>query len=157
MICRADHQRTVTMHQILEIRSSFADWLLPPPMYDDESLGDYIIHVQCLPSCREQSRNNESSPIASFDWSPPNHIAVYSPPGTCHTRDKPAITSVLNANCCAQQTGMHKMVEATVLLSIYLRSELTLIDTRVLSARCPLADVPGSACETPSPRHHAAT
>src|SRR5271156_4127233 len=72
MICRADHQRTVTMHQILEIRSSFADWLLPPPMYDDESLGDYIIHVQCLPSCREQTRNNESNPIPSCDGSLPN-------------------------------------------------------------------------------------
>jgi hypothetical protein len=44
-------------------------------------------------------------------------------------------------------------MEATVLLSIYLRIELTLIDTRVLSARCPLADVPGSACEAPPPRH----
>jgi hypothetical protein len=55
--------------------------------------------------------------------------------------------------CCAQQTGMQRMMEATVLLSIYLRSELTLTDTRILSARCPLADVPGSACEAPPPRH----
>jgi hypothetical protein len=47
---------------------------------------------------------------------------------------------------------MHRL-EATVLLSIYLRSELTPIDTRVLSARCPLADVPSSACEAPPPRH----
>jgi len=44
-------------------------------------------------------------------------------------------------------------MEATVLLSIYLRSELILIDTKVLSARCPLADVPGSACEAPPPLH----
>jgi hypothetical protein len=42
-------------------------------------------------------------------------------------------------------------MEATVPPSIYLRSELTLTDTRVLSARCPLADVPGSACEAPPP------
>jgi hypothetical protein len=41
-------------------------------------------------------------------------------------------------------------MEATVLLSIYLRSELILIDTKVLSARCPLADVLGSACEAPT-------
>ena len=27
------------------------------------------------------------------------------------------------------------------------------IGTEVLSARCPLADVPGSACNTPPPRH----
>jgi hypothetical protein len=47
-------------------------------------------------------------------------------------------------------------MEATILLSIYLRSELTLIDTEVLSARRPLADVPGSACKTPPPRHHLA-
>ena len=45
-------------------------------------------------------------------------------------------------------------MEATVLLSIYLSSELY---KRVPSARCPLADVPGSACETPSPRRHLAT
>jgi hypothetical protein len=42
-------------------------------------------------------------------------------------------------------------MEATVLLSIYPSSELILIDTRALSARCPLADTPGSACEPPPP------
>jgi hypothetical protein len=42
-------------------------------------------------------------------------------------------------------------------ISIYLRSELTLIDAKVLSAECPLAGVPGSAEETPSPRRHLAT
>jgi hypothetical protein len=45
-------------------------------------------------------------------------------------------------------------MEATVLLSIYLRSELILIGTKVLPAGCPLADVPGSACETSPPRYH---
>ena len=98
MICWADHQRTVTMHQILEIRSSFADWLLPPPMYDDESLGDYIIHVQCLPSCREQTRNNESKPNSLIRLVSSKHTAAYSPPGTCHTSDKRAIRSVLHSN-----------------------------------------------------------
>ena len=38
-------------------------------------------------------------------------------------------------------------------ISIYLRSELTLIDTKILSARCPLADVLGSVCGTPPPCH----
>src|SRR5271156_2795329 len=36
-------------------------------------------------------------------------------------------------------------------VSIYLRRVLILIDTKVPSARCPLADVPGSACETSPP------
>jgi hypothetical protein len=48
-------------------------------------------------------------------------------------------------------------LEATVLLSIYLRSELILIDTKASPARCPLADALGSACETPPRRHHLAT
>jgi hypothetical protein len=48
-------------------------------------------------------------------------------------------------------------MEATVWLSIYLSSELILIDTRALSARCPLADAPGSARETPPPHHHHTT
>jgi hypothetical protein len=42
-------------------------------------------------------------------------------------------------------------------LVVYLSSELTLIDTRVLWARCPLAGVPGSACETSPPRYYHAT
>ena len=52
----------------------------------------------------------------------------------------------------SQQVYM-EWLEATVLLSIYLRSKLILIDTKVPSARCPLADVPGSACEMPPPCH----
>jgi hypothetical protein len=45
-------------------------------------------------------------------------------------------------------------MEATVLLAIYLTSELILIGTNILSARYPLVGVPGSACEAPPPRHH---
>src|SRR5436305_13888735 len=45
-------------------------------------------------------------------------------------------------------------LEATALLSIYLRGELILIATKVLPASCFLADVPSSACETPPPRRH---
>lgn len=36
-------------------------------------------------------------------------------------------------------------LDATVLLSIYLRGELILIDTKVPLTKCPLADVPGFA------------
>ena len=38
-------------------------------------------------------------------------------------------------------------------ISIYLRSELTYIDTKILSAGCPLGDVLGSACGMPPPCH----
>src|SRR5271156_170 len=44
-------------------------------------------------------------------------------------------------------------MEATVLLSIYLSSKLILIGTKALPARCPLADVPGPACDMSPPRH----
>jgi hypothetical protein len=60
--------------------------------------------------------------------------------------------------CVARSKQVYiEWMEATVLLTtIYLSSELILIDTKVLSARCPLAEVPGSACETPPPRHYLA-
>jgi hypothetical protein len=66
-------------------------------MYDDESFGAYIIHVQCLSSCREQTRNKESNPIASSVVSA-KHIAAYSPAGRCHTSDKRAIRFVLHSD-----------------------------------------------------------
>jgi hypothetical protein len=74
-------------------------------------------------------------------------------PSLTNLRDQAEVRCRINGrSCCAQQTGMYVHgLEATVLLSIYLSSELILIDTRVLSARCPLADAPGSACEAPPP------
>jgi hypothetical protein len=43
-------------------------------------------------------------------------------------------------------------VSSSVIL-IYLWSKLTLIDTKILPARCPLADVLSSACGTPPSCH----
>jgi len=44
------------MPDTVEIENSFVDWLLPPPMYyDDDSPGVFAIHVQCFPSCKNQS------------------------------------------------------------------------------------------------------
>jgi hypothetical protein len=51
----------------------------------------------------------------------------------------------------------YRMVFECISISIYLESELTLIDTKVLSAGCPLAVVPDSACEMSPPRRHLTT
>ena len=85
-------------------------------------------------------------------------------------KDSALIGAALLAFCRLQGMEAHRVqavarskqvciewLEATALLSIYLRGELILIATKVLPASCFLADVPSSACETPPPRHHLAT